>query len=101
MPSVELPERAVNPAITLEIGGKVYRVKNYGELLDAVVSPNHLISAKYRMALDQEERKNVQSPMPNFNEEMTVAELIDLVTFLHAQYILMDPPLYRGHQGIR
>jgi len=97
LPAIELPERAANPAITLEIGGKVYRVKDYGELLDAIVSPNHIISAKYRMALTREERKNVQSPMPNFNEKLTVAELIDLVAFLHDRYIKMDPPGYQSY----
>lgn len=94
---VELPERASNPPITLEIGGKVFRVRNYGELLDAVVNPDHIISPKYRMALESEARKDLKSPMPNFNEELTVAELIDLVAFLHDQYIKMDPPGYQGY----
>jgi len=97
LPEVDLPERVSNPPITLEIGGKVFRVRNYGELLDAVVNPNHIISAKYRMALDTDARKDLESPMPNFNEELTVAELIDLVTFLHEQYTKMDPPDYQGY----
>jgi len=97
LPQEDLPARVSNPPITLEIGGKVFRVRNYGELLDAVVNPNHIISPQYRMALDSEERKNLKSPMPDFNEELTVAELIDLVTFLHDQYIKMDPPGYEGY----
>jgi len=97
LPAIELPERAANPAVTLEIGGKVYRVKDYGELLDAIVSPDHIVSAKYRMELASDERKNAHSPMPNFNEKITVAELIDLVAFLHEQYIKMDPPDYQGY----
>jgi len=101
IPNVELPDRGPDPPITLEIGGKVYRVENYGELLDAIVSPNHIVSAKYRMALPKEERENAASPMPNFNEQLTVAELIDLVAFLHAQYIQMEPPDYQGYPGFR
>jgi len=100
LPQVDLPERVSNPPITLEIGGKVFRVRNYGELLDAVVNPNHIISPKYRMALDSTARKDLESPMPNFNEQLTVAELIDLVAFLHDQYVKMDPPGYQGY-GIR
>lgn len=97
LPGVDLPERASNPPITLEIGGKVFRVRNYGELLDSVVNPDHIISAKYRMALENDNRKDIKSPMPNFNEQLTVAELIDLVAFLHDQYIKMDPPGYQGY----
>jgi hypothetical protein len=97
LPSVTFPEREPNPPITLEIGGKVYRVRDYGELLDAVVSPNHIISPKYRMMLDKDKRRNAQSPMPNYNKKLTVAELIDLVAFLHDQYMKMDPPNYRGY----
>ena len=101
LPNIDLPERMANPPITLEIGGQVYQVKNYGELLDAVVNPSHIISTKYKMALDKEQRKLAQSPMPDFNDELTVAELIDLVAFLHAQYILTEPAFYRGYQSIR
>jgi len=97
LPGVDLPQRASNPPITVEIGGKVFRVRNYGELLDAVVNPNHIISAKYRMALGSDARKDIKSPMPNFNETLTVAELIDLVAFLHDQYVKMDPPGYEGY----
>jgi len=97
LPSVTFPEREPNPPITLEIGGKVYRVRNYGELLDAVVSPNHIISPKYRMMLEKDQRRDAKSPMPNYNEKLTVAELVDLVAFLHSQYIKMDPPNYRGY----
>jgi len=97
LPNVELPERVSNPPVTLEIGGKVYRVRNYGELLDSIVNPDHIISAKYRMALKNDADKNAGTPMPNFNEELTVAELIDLVAFLHDQYIKMDPPGYQDY----
>jgi mono/diheme cytochrome c family protein len=37
------------------------------------------------------------SPMPYYGEEMTVAELIDLVEFLHAQYTKLQPQYYRGY----
>jgi sulfur-oxidizing protein SoxX len=95
--NVELPERVSNPPVTLEIGGKVYRVRNYGELLDSIVNPDHIISAKYRMALKKDESEDASTPMPSFNEELTVVELIDLVAFLHDQYIKMDPPGYQDY----
>jgi len=46
MPDVEVPDVDFAPPFILEIGGEVYRVKNYGELLTAVVNPDHIISPK-------------------------------------------------------
>ena len=98
---VDLPESEFEPPFILEIGGKVYRVKNYGELLTAVVNPDHIISRKYIALLEQADRDVVLSPMPYYGEEMTVAELIDLIAFLHAQYIKLQPDYYKSHYRIR
>lgn len=97
IPDVDFPEVDFNPPFVLEIGGEVYRVKNYGELLTAVVNPDHIISQKYITMLKKADREAVLSPMPYYGEEMTVAELIDLVEFLHAQYTRLQPQYYRGY----
>jgi hypothetical protein len=97
IPDVDFPEVDFTPPFILEIGGKVYRVKNYGELLTAVVNPDHIISPKYVAMLEKADREAVISPMPYYGEEMTVAELIDLVAFLHAQYTRLQPQYYRGY----
>ena len=97
IPDVEFPPSEFEPPFILEIGGKVYRVKNYGELLTAVVNPDHIISPKYIAMLEKADREAVISPMPYYGEEMTVAELIDLVEFLHAQYTRLQPQYYRGY----
>jgi hypothetical protein len=97
IPGMEFPETEFEPPFILEIGGEVYRVKNYGELLTAVVNPDHIISLKYRAMLEQADREAIISPMPYYGEEMTVAELIDLVEFLHAQYTKLQPQYYRGY----
>ena len=47
--------------------------------------------------LKQAKRDVIISPMPYYGEEMTVAELIDLVEFLHAQYTRLQPQYYRGY----
>lgn len=97
IPGIEFPKTDFEPPFILEIGGEVYRVKNYGELLTAVVNPDHIISAKYQAMLAKAEREAVISPMPYYGEEMTVAEMIDLVEFLHAQYSKLQPQYYRGY----
>ncbi len=53
IPDVEFPEVDFEPPFILEIGGEVYRVKNYGELLTAVVNPDHIISPKYVAMLEE------------------------------------------------
>lgn len=101
IPDLDLPEPEFEPPFILEIGGKVYRVKNYGELLTSVVNPDHIISRKYIAMLEQADRDVILSPMPYYGEEMTVAELIDLIAFLHAQYIKLQPDYYQSHYRIR
>jgi sulfur-oxidizing protein SoxX len=97
IPGVEFPAVEFAPPFILEIGGEVYRVRNYGELLTAVVNPDHIISPKYIAMLERADREVIISPMPYFGEEMTVAELNDLVEFLHAQYTKLQPQYYRGY----
>jgi hypothetical protein len=97
IPDMEFPDTDFTPPFILEIGGEVYRVKTYGELLTSVVNPDHIISPKYIAMLESANREAVISPMPYFGEEMTVAELIDVVEFLHAQYSRLQPQYYRGY----
>ncbi len=97
IPEMQFPEADFEPPFILSIGGEVYRAKNYGDLLTSVVNPDHIISPKYIAMLEKAQREAVMSPMPYFGEDMTVAELIDLVEFLHAQYTKLQPEYYRGY----
>jgi sulfur-oxidizing protein SoxX len=97
IPDMEFPVTDFTPPFILEIGGEVYRVKTYGDLLTSVVNPDHIISPKYVAMLESANREAVISPMPYFGEEMTVAELIDVIEFLHAQYSRLQPQYYRGY----
>lgn len=97
IPDLEFPEVDFEPPFMLAIGGEVYRVKNYGELMTAIVNPDHIISGKYKSMLAGADRKVQISPMPDYQDEMTVSELIDLVEFLHAQYTKLQPKYYRGY----
>jgi mono/diheme cytochrome c family protein len=81
--------------VTVEIGGKVYRVRTYGELVTSITNPEHILAPNYRKQFAVEEREDAESPMPSFNERMTVAQLVDLVAFLHERYTQMQPE-YRG-----
>ncbi|MEJ8568060.1 hypothetical protein [Elongatibacter sediminis] len=102
IPDVELPERDFEPPFVVELGGEVLRVKGYGELLTAVVYPDHIISPKYQNLLNRAGKDVQMTAMPYFGDSMTVTELTDLVEFLHGQYTRLQPTYYQPHYpGIR
>ena len=84
----------------IRLGGAVRKVRSYGELLTSIVDPNHTLTQQYLKSLPQEERKSASSPMPDFNEQLTVADLIDLVEFLHSSYE-ESVPEYIGRRYVR
>jgi hypothetical protein len=97
IPGKEFPEVENEPPFVLALGGEVYRVKNHGELLTAVVNPDQSICMAYRVAMRRAGREVEMTPMPYRGEDMTVAELVDLVTFLNAQYTKLQPKHYTGY----
>lgn len=78
---VELPAPGSKSPITVVLGGEVLKVKTYDELVTSIINPPHIVSDKYRGLL-----VGGQTPMPEFNDSMSVAQLIDIVAFLHARY---------------
>ena len=64
IPGVDLPKIEPEPELVLEIGGEVYRVKNYGELLTSVINPTHVVSQEYINKLDDMNSRDKNSPMP-------------------------------------
>lgn len=97
IPGIEFPDVEHKPPFQMVIGGEMYRVQSRGELLTAVVNPDQDISFKYQAMMEQAHREVVLSPMPYRGEEMTVAEMLDLIEFLHAQYTKLQPEYYSGY----
>ena len=88
----ELPDHEARSETLVALGGEVRRVKTYGQLVTAIIHPTHSLAPGYA---PQDVSKDGKSTMPNFNETMTVQQLIDMVTFLQAQYrIRRDDDLY-------
>ncbi|MFT4767675.1 MAG: hypothetical protein ACI8RN_000804 [Glaciecola sp.] len=79
-------------ALRIQLGGNIHYVKHYGDLLTSIVIPDHRISAQYQPPSADEE--SMVSPMPAFTETLTVAQLVDLVEFLHSKYTTI--PTYAG-----
>ncbi len=84
----------------LLLGGKVHRVKTYGELVTSIINPEHIISQAYVNKMKSNEVEGqIPTPMPSFNDEMSVAQLIDLVTFLDSNYEKLLPEYVSRRHG--
>jgi hypothetical protein len=82
---VELPPRPASDKPIFKLGGEVTRVKSYADLVTGVINPSHRLAEGYVPSESAEEGK---SPMKVYNDAMTVAQLIDVVTFLQQHYTL-------------
>ena len=74
--------------LNVNLGGAVTIKKTYGELVTSVINPSHKIARGYKKQGTTEEGL---SKMVNYNEVMTVQELIDLVAFLQSEYEIRSP----------
>jgi hypothetical protein len=88
---VPMQARGERPDVIVTLGGEVTRVETYGQLVTSIVNPSHRISGRHPGA---EVAVGDVSMMANFNDLMTVAQLIDLTAFLQSRYELRREPLY-------
>lgn len=77
-------------SIRVLVGGPVTRLETYGMLVSSIVDPAHKISDR---ATENQLEKDGSSPMATaqLNESMTVAQLVDLVAWLHPLYEVVPP----------
>ena len=73
------------PPMNIRLGGKVARIGTYGELVTAIINPSHRLAKGHR---EEDVADNGQSLMKNYNDVLTVTQLIDLVAFLQSRYSL-------------
>jgi mono/diheme cytochrome c family protein len=71
------------------LGGPTSRIRTYGELVTSVINPSHRIAEENTGPPFE---INGVSQMQNYNDLLTVSQLVDLVTFLEAQYVLIEYP---------
>lgn len=69
------------------LGGETTHIKTYGELVTSIIHPSHKLSKRGPDA----ETKLGTSRMPNFNETMTVQQMIDLTAMLQGAYSVIPP----------
>ena len=74
------------------LGGSVIFTKTYGELVTSIINPSHKIAQQYY----EQDLTSVDntSKMAIYNDLMTVQELVDIVSFLEAEYEIERPITY-------
>lgn len=88
----EIPKPTAAAEVQFELGGEVRRVKSYGELVTAITQPQHGLAPAYAARSNKTDDKKAPSPMPSFNDAMSVTQLTDIITFLHSRYRKAAPP---------
>jgi mono/diheme cytochrome c family protein len=73
------------PELVVALGGKVAHIESHGKLVTSIINPSHGFPRRYPRERITEAG---QSKMPNFNETMTVEQLIDLTAYLQSKYEL-------------
>jgi hypothetical protein len=86
---VELPSYAGESPIKLDLGGGIHYAKTYADIMTSIINPDHVVSEKFLEIFPASERGTVRSIMP-FRKNMTVEQLVDIVTFLNSRYVLME-----------
>lgn len=79
---VKLPPASSPGQHNVILGGVVVKVKSYGELVTAVIHPAHDIAKTF----DATKMEGELSPMPQYNQVLTVEQMVDIVSFLHSRY---------------
>ena len=93
---IELPALEQEPENPVALGGPVTRIKTYGQLVTSIINPSHRLAKGYPKETVSVED---ESKMKNYNDVLTVKQLIDLVAFLQSRYELKpyeptDYPVY-------
>lgn len=76
--------------MNIALGGEVRRISTYGELVTSVINPSHKLARGYG---DENQTNDGESKMTNYNDVLTVSELIDLVAFLQSKYSIRPPEI--------
>tara|TARA_R110002124_G_scaffold216102_1_gene381882 strand:+ start:346 stop:798 length:453 start_codon:yes stop_codon:yes gene_type:complete len=78
-------DESIEPELELrvQLGGEATKVTTYAALVTSVINPSHKIAKGYM--LDSVSEDGI-SKMRNYNDVMTVTELVDLVTYLQPLY---------------
>ena len=86
----DFPAAEEGTDMAVRLGGSVPRIQTYGELVTSIINPSHRIAAGYAKEEVTKDDEGRESRMLNYNDVVTVQQLIDLVAFLQSRYELEE-----------
>ena len=83
---VELPDFDLPASLKIHLGDATYLSWDRDAYARAIMNPEHIVTPQYQAIVIQagDPKAGEESPMPNFNASLSVADLVDLATFLAA-----------------
>ena len=84
---VEFETHAAQVETMISLGGEASAIKTYGNLVTSIINPSHRFAVGY--AAD-DIKKNGESKMRIYNDELTITQLTDLVAFLQSHHRLKE-----------
>lgn len=84
---IDLSVAEEEQGMSVRLGGEVSRIKTYGELVTSIINPSHRLPKGFN---EEEIAVDGESKMRNYNDVMTVSQLIDVVAFLQSRYELIE-----------
>jgi mono/diheme cytochrome c family protein len=85
------PTKGPDEKVMVVLGGKVAHIETHGELVTSIINPSHGFPRRYPREQITEAGR---SKMTNFNQRMTVEELINLTAYLQSKYELELNQMY-------
>lgn len=85
------PDRGRDAGVVVVLGGTVPHIETHGELVTSIVNPSHGFPRRYAR---EDVTEGGDSKMTNFNQQMTVQQLIDLTAYLQSKYDLALNEIY-------
>ena len=79
---------SADPSVNVALGGEVTRVKTYGDLVTSIINPSHKLSRGNDPSTVMPDGTSV---MQDYNDVMTVQQLLDLTSFLQESYTVWVP----------
>lgn len=83
---ISLPEAALDQKLIIKLGTRRHAGWSRDDFAKAIMNANHTVNPDYEKAMMilGDHFKAVNSPMPGFNDILTLSDLIHLTTFLHS-----------------
>ena len=79
----EFEDSAEAGGVFVRLGSETGGRMSYGQLVTSVVNPSHRLAPKY---FSENIKNDGESLMANYNDELTVTQLTDIVAFLQTHY---------------